>query len=349
MSIGHVGTKLASLAHRGEARRHAVGERLELKVLQRLDEHRYRVSFQEANHVVQSTVPLTVGSTVRATVTAVGEKLELRYVGADEVAVTMQDHAALGEDSLAQLARRYSVALQAGQRAVIEQEMTQAQEPETMAACGMFLSKLALPLESRTLRAVYDVQNWETNAAPAPRAAANPTAVISPVLVGIAEQLLASLQGNGADTQGDGDTQRQLAQRLLNEQDEGSVAYRYGILPILIDDQLLELDLVHFRERRKGEESPGVRRLVMTFSTGSLGRVEVLAQALGERLTIGIRTDSPAGREALAAQTTQLRELIGQLGWNVEAVSYQFDTQVGRAARHVIDHVLNADTLSRLV
>jgi hypothetical protein len=87
----------------------------------------------------------------------------------------------------------------------------------------------------------------------------------------------------------------------------------------------------------------------MTFSTGSLGRVEVLAQALGERLTIGIRTDSPAGREALAAQTTQLRELIGRLGWNVEAVSYEFDTQVGRAARHVIDHVLNADTLSRLV
>jgi hypothetical protein len=349
MTIAHVGTKLASLAHRGDARRHAVGERLELKVLQRLDEHRYRVSFQEASHIVHSTVPLGVGSTVRATVTAVGEKLELRYIGEDQVAVTMQDHAALGEDSLAQLAQRYSVALQAEQREIIEQEMAQAEEPEAMAACGMFLSKLALPLEGRTLRTLYDVQSWEANAARAPGAALHPSLGNSPVLVGVAEQLLSALQGGSADAQGDGDTQRELAQRLLNEQDEGSVAYRFGILPILIDDQLLELDLVHFRERRKGEDAPGVRRLVMTFSTGSLGRVEVLAQALGERLTIGIRTDSPAGREALAAQTTQLRELIARLGWNVEAVSYEFDTHVGRAARHVIDHVLNADTLSRLL
>jgi flagellar hook-length control protein FliK len=345
MTIHHVGSSPVALAR--QQRHHAVGEHLDLKVLRRMDERRYLVSFQDAQHVVSSTVQLNVGSTVRAVVTALGEKLELRYVGSSEVTVAMDDHAAVSEDALAQLAMRYSVALQPAQRAAIERAAEDAQQPDTMIEGGMFLSKLALPVDDTSLQAVYSAQRWGTggNAAATPTESPPPNAA---ALTKLAEQMLAALQPH-SDGDRDSDAERDLAQRLLNEQDEGSVAYSFGVLPILIDDQLLELDLVHFRERRREDAPSGMRRLVMTFSTPTLGRVEVLAQALGDRLTIGMVTDSLTSREILAARGAEVRDLLARLGWNVEAVSYEYNADVSRAARRVLTHVLNSETLSRWV
>ena len=287
---------------------------------------------------------------MRAVVTAVGEKLELRYVGEDSVAVVMDDHAAAGEDAIAELAGRYAVDLQAAQRTAIEQAMQNATaEPAAMVAGGLFLSKLALGVDAANLNALYGVQRWSSKA-PEPTSVEDSVEAepaTSPVQ--LAEQMLAALQEREADA---GDSQRdegELAQRLLNEQDDGSVAYRFGTLPVLVADQLIELDVVHFDERRREDRATGMRRLVMTFSTSSLGRVEVVAQALAERLTIAITTDSPQGRQALAASSQDVRDLIARLGWNIESVSCDVRERVDRAARHVIDHVLNGDTLSALV
>ena len=322
-----------------------------MRVLRQLDERRYLVSFRDGQHVVSSTVALNVGSTVRAVVTAVGEKLELRYVGEDSVAVVMDDHAAAGEDAIAELAGRYAVGLQAAQRAAIEQAMQNGSaEPTAMIAGGLFLSKLGLSVDPASLHALYGAQRWS---AKAPERTSDEDSVdatdaaTSPIQ--LAEQLLAALQEREPDAGDPQRDQRELAQQLLNEQDDGSVAYRFGTLPVLVADQLLELDIVHFDERRGEDRPAGMRRLVMTFSTSSLGRVEVVAQALAERLTIAITTDSTAGRETLAASTQDVRDLVARLGWNVESVTCDVRERVDRAARHVIEHVLNGDTLSALV
>jgi hypothetical protein len=70
---------------------------------------------------------------------------------------------------------------------------------------------------------------------------------------------------------------------------------------------------------------------------------------LAERLTIAITTDSAQGREALTASSQDVRDLIARLGWNVESVSCDVRERVDRAAHHVIEHVLNGDTLSALL
>ena len=341
MTVGDV--RSAAVVGRAQARadqqRHVPGDRVKMRVLRQLDDRRYLVSFHEGQHIVSSTVALNVGSTVRAVVTAVGEKLELRYVGADSVAAVMDDHSAGGEDAIDELAGRYAVELQAAQRAAIEQALQDAAEPADMIAGGLFLSKLALGVDASNLHALYGAQRWSTKA---PDVAATPS-------LQLAEQMLAALQQQDTDTDDPNRDQRELAQRLLNEQDDSSVAYRFGTLPVLVADQLIELDIVHFDERRREDRAAGMRRLVMTFSTSTLGRVEVVAQALAERLSIAITTDSPQGREALAASSQDVRDLVGRLGWNVETVSCDVRERVDRAARHVIDHVLNGDSLSALV
>jgi len=87
---------------------------------------------------------------------------------------------------------------------------------------------------------------------------------------------------------------------------------------------------------------------VMTLKTATLGRVEVQANAVGDRLSIAINADSAASSEALAAHADEVRELIARLGWNVEKISYDFSAVRDNASRHIVDHVLNTGTLSRL-
>jgi len=217
-----------------------------------------------------------------------------------------------------------------------------------MLAAGLFLGKLDLSVDPANLHALYAIQQWTrtADAQPIDEAFAPGPAAAPPA---IAAQMLAVLQENSTPTSAQGRDERERARRLLNEPDDSSVSYRFGVLPVLIADQLVELDIVHFRERRRDDAPADSRRLVMTFSTANLGRVEVVARALDERLAISIATESTQSRELLAAGAKDVRSLVERLGWNVESVSYDVAANVGRAARHVIDHVLSGDTLSTLV
>lgn len=351
MTVGDVTAAnfIGPIASRSEQQPHAPGDKVQMQVLRQLDDQRYLVSLRDTQRVVSSTLPLTVGSTVRAVVTVSGEKLELRYVGEDRVGTVLEDLEAHEEDSIGEHAERYAVNLQPPQRAAIEQAMQQVAEPEAMLAIGLFLGKLGLHVDTASLHALYAAQKWHANATDA-------TTMDDPSQIGLctqpallAEQMFAVLQESGSRTSAQDRDERERARRLLNEPDDSSVSYRFGVLPVLIADQLVELDIVHFRERRRDDAAASRRRLVMTFSTSNLGRVEVVARALAERLAISTATDSPQAREVLAAGAQNVRALVERLGWNVESVSCDVAPGVDRAARHVIDHVLNGDTLSALV
>jgi hypothetical protein len=283
------------------------------------------------------------------TITQIGAQLASVAVRTPEpVPATPQERPPVEEDALAALAAQYSVELQPVTHAVIWQAMQQTTDPIRVASNGIFLSKLGLPVHAASLQVLESVQRWEPASPPAP-AAIEVLATVSDVVTGLAEHMQYAVQAAGADAHGDDERRRKEAERLMNEQDGGSVAYRFGVLPVLIDGQLMELDLVHFREHREPQQPPGLRRLVMTFSTPTLGRIEVAAQALADRLAISITADSVQTQQALAARAGEVRELVARLGWNVDSVSYELDTSVARAARHVIEHVLTRDTFSKLV
>jgi hypothetical protein len=44
-----------------------------------------------------------------------------------------------------------------------------------------------------------------------------------------------------------------------------------------------------------------------------------------------------------------VRELVTQLGWNVESIQFDVDPLRTRAAREIVGHVLKSGTLDRLV
>ena len=372
MSISHLSSAHPTSATHGRTNEHrqnlekqfAPGEFVSLKVSRRLDERHYLVSLANSEHVVESSVRLEVGSKVRAAVVSVGEKLELKYVSTEEpvdLGQRLEEHETTA-DEIGTLERKYAIALDRMQRESIRELMNTAGNPAVMAVSGMYLGKLALPVESATLKALYASQVWSQSEVTASDAQAfassedlaqalgdaldsseSPVPTESEVDASDAGAFSANTDSN------DSGTRRDLAHRVLNTQDEGSVGYSYGLLPVMIGDELVELDLVYFRNHREVEPGQGIRRLVMSFSTAKLGHVEITAQAFGERLSIAIKTDSAVANHALAARVDEARELAGGLGWNVESVRYDLQVDTSRAARHIVEHVLNADTLSRLV
>jgi hypothetical protein len=159
----------------------------------------------------------------------------------------------------------------------------------------------------------------------------------------------ASMPETGGDSATDGGARRDLARSLLNTQDDGSIAYRYGTLPVLVAGQLVELDLVSFQQRRPRQFGEASRRLIMTLNTQSFGRVQVEARALGDRLTITFTGQSEGATQELARYADEIRELGSRFGWDVEAVRYGSDAQQGGAARHIVDHVLTAGSVDQVL
>lgn len=366
MSVTHIDSGNAS-PHESpsRARKHRVGDQLRLTVVQRLDATHYRAAFADGWQVVKSTIQLPVGASIRATVTAVGEQLELQYVGTDAVAAAMAQQEARSEDALSQYEQRHRVVLSPSDRSVLQKAFDEGVDLEIAAASACYLSKLSLPLDSETLQTVYRSQRWDENR-PSFATAADVTALRAPArhdmdrapIEAALNQIFhgqAPSQGQAAGDLGadsdDGDRrQRRLAAELLNQQDGGSVEYRYGVLPLLIADQLFELDLVYLRDRNAGiEPAKATKRMVMTLDAPSLGRVEVAANAIGERVAVVITTESEQSQQALAAETERVREMLDRLGWKIDGIRYEFGSVGTRASTRVVEHVLNGDSVSRLV
>jgi Flagellar hook-length control protein FliK len=385
MTVGKVDAASQAVVAQRRTLQVGVGQILDIKVLRQLELRKYLVVFGGEQHIVETSMSLMAGRTIRTSVAAVGDKLELKYVGMPPAA---EDEPSAPEgDLLTDLENRHAVSLSEAQRTAITHAMNAVPEPQLTAGAGLYLSKLALPLEADALDALYRAQTWQPPASAAtglantvPRtiaefAAASATTPLATMLrravnlqadsappdVGDSlgnEASMPAAQGLGFPITAQDATERDshdgarkddLAHQLLNEPDGGSVAYHYGTLPVMIADQLVELDLVYFRERLRTEGSSNTRRLVMTFKTENLGRVQIVAQALAEHLSVEISSETPDSNAALAAHSQDVTDLLARLGWNVDAVKYELRPDPPRAASHVIAHVLNADTLNRWV
>jgi len=345
-STAHVvgtGSRRAADGHvNGSFEKFKVGQRLDMSVLQQIEEQQYLVSMAGGQHVVDSLVPLNVGARVRAVVVSVGDRLELKYLSSDSEPAAVPDETSPGPSLLDTLQARYKVALDSDQHDSLEQAVSRAADPTSMALGGLFLAKSGHPVAEEGLQALYVAQRVDGNAANRSSAAGDVTQLVQSAAEGddSASAALAEMLGNAFTDDGGGD----LSRWLLNIQNEGSVAYRYGTLPVMVAGQLVELDLVHFQQRPTASTTTQIRRLVMTFDTQTLGPLQVEARALDNRLIITFTGQTAEAATELSAYSGEVRQLASRLGWNVEGVGYEYGSE-GRAARQIIDHVLSAGSV----
>ena len=353
-----------------------IGQHLRMQVLRQLEQQRYEVAFGGRRHVVESRVALQPGSQVSAQVEAKGEKLELRYLdtgpraGSPEQSldafVLPLEHGQAGDDAgpappwLAALAAQYRVPLDARAREAIERAAAKAGDPELMTRGGLFLQKLLRNVDAQDLEALYRTLSPGESSPVAAftqapiglddlSGADDVAATLADALEAPREAPGAQVPNVGAESDGgEGNEQDfQRAARLLNLQDEGSVAWRFGTLPLLVGGQLIELDLVMFRERDGQAKRGALRRLVMTLDTTHFGRVHVEARAVDSRLMVKMSAASSDAVEVLSAYGADVRAAIERLGWAVDDIRYEITAPHTGAAQSVVHHVLSAGTVDQ--
>jgi hypothetical protein len=388
MSISHVntGSQLTSAQSRNDIRQRQqwreqqVGDRIDVRIAKQIDQRHFLVSFGAEQHLVESAMQLPVGARIRAMVVAVGDKLELKYVetlpasdAAASAQVATQSTRSAGSAGLEELERRHAVVLTDAQRHLVQSLANGAASERLLMQSGLYLSKLSMPLNAESLSALHDIQAWPQKSeqqdqqmhAALPLAGDDAVAALSGLMrQAVDDDISAShaatndaqpltpdeeLSLRSATNDSSADSHEQLARDLLNFSDEHGRNHSFGSLPVLIDNQLVELDLVYFRNRAADPGRSNVRRLVMSFQSQTLGRVEIVAQSLADRLSIVLCSDSPVGSELLAEHAEQVRDLARRLGWNVDSLQYTAKAEPARAAQHVVDHVLSTDVLDRWI
>lgn len=149
-----------------------------------------------------------------------------------------------------------------------------------------------------------------------------------------------------------GDLNR-LAQWVLNAQTDGSVMHRLGTLPLLLGGRLIEVSVALFEQRREDVQKSGAqhRQLVFTLQTEHLGRVEVVARVIGERVRVSIATENENNTALAADHAEALRVSLVDAGWITDEVSYETRTVNARtgAVSSVVEHVISLDSMNRLI
>ena len=262
---------------------------------------------------------------------------------------------------------RYQVPLTSRDHGRLTAAMKTVPEPRNMALAGLYLAKLGLPLTPNSLDALYEVQDDSTAKRSIGPAALNLGGLVenlaprgqSAALEALVERMDLTLNrstgagaaltaGDDSQSRSDSEANGELARELLNVPAGATVARHYGTIPVLVSGQLLELQFVAFQHRQTGQEQNPVRRLFMTLDTAALGRLQITAQAQGNRLSVTFTSDSSQATEALATHAPEVRELVGRLGWQVDSVVYSTGRSTG-AAEIAMTHTLLDNTMDQLL
>jgi hypothetical protein len=281
------------------------------------------------------------------------------------------------------LSTRYQVPLTNHDHGVIATAMKAVSVPRNMALGGLYLAKLGLTLNPNSMQALYEAQSPSAgsssdaaaamelstlvpNLTPPVQSGLNaliermdstlngPTSATPPVDAAPLNSLLpdSTTDSNRGDHGSQGHTHSKsdsdLARELLNVPLGASVVRHYGTVPVLVSGQLLELQLVAFQHRETPQEPNPVRRLFMTLTTPALGRLQIAAQAQGNRLSVTFTVESAHATETLSSHASQVRELVGRLGWQVDSVVYGIGQPSG-AAQTAITHALLDSTMDQLL
>jgi hypothetical protein len=161
-------------------------------------------------------------------------------------------------------------------------------------------------------------------------------------------------QGGATTTDsGTQNTEQLIGQWVLNAQTDGSVAHRTGTIPLLVGNRLMEVEVALFEQRRNADPKADTRhrQLIFRLNTETMGTVEISARLAGDHVRVQVVSENDRAANSLSSETQALRTALGEAGWKVDEVVYETRSMGDRnaAASAVIDHVINQDSLNRVI
>jgi hypothetical protein len=355
----------------------AVGQIVEVAIIDRTGSGRYSVRINGEAHSAESAATHQPGSSVLAVVTSVGDRLELRAISSTEDPAVAQ--------TLATLAARLRIDLSAATQRLIVMAATNSAAKLATVRAGLFLVRLGEVVTPEALAALVVAQQASRQPIsiggekPADGLPTLSTSGINgsmhtigqlldhvmPPPDGAASGTVGGSGSHSADSEGQqqsagGDWSRHrenaeqssgqpIANQLLSLSDGGAVQYRYVTLPLLVGGALIELDMALFQQRSPAPTPGAPRRLIMSLNTNQLGVVRIVAQSIGSRLTVSLTSTSDRGVALLSTASAVMRDRLSALGWNVDGLRCEWAADVTPAGSDIIDHVLSTGLLNRAI
>lgn len=158
-------------------------------------------------------------------------------------------------------------------------------------------------------------------------------------------------QRAAGDTTGDGKQNPRMLNELhelLSDIGPNGLGVRYGTLPVLINGELVELELVMFKHRQQQSDPTPIQRLVMSIHTDALGTVSITAESLNQRLLVTISAETTDHAETLGTYAGDVRALAERLGWTVESVAYDVRSQNVKLAQRVMQHAVRQGVIDHV-
>jgi len=154
--------------------------------------------------------------------------------------------------------------------------------------------------------------------------------------------------GSMDNQQGDRHLEASAIHQLLNQVDANGLGARYGTLPVLINGELVELELVMFKHQQKEGDVEPIKRLMMSIHTRSMGTISVSAEALNQRLLVNISAPSVEHAETLGAYSQDVKQLAERFGWIVDSVAYEVRPHGVSLARRVMEHSIRQGVIDHV-
>ena len=141
-----------------------VGQTVNIKVQQRLDEQHYLAVMRGEVRKVYSERPLPVGETVDTVVVSVVDKLELRQIASEsKSSMPAPDTQIVAKPTdysdMRSVARFYRCNFTASELTTLQSAVDRAPNAEQMALAGLILNKRGIAVQPALLNALYDMQS----------------------------------------------------------------------------------------------------------------------------------------------------------------------------------------------
>jgi len=343
-SVPPVGAAAALLLQTGTdlAARLVLGQIVRAQVLEQQEGNRYLMRILGQTTLAESALPLKAGDVFQGRVVGLQDRVQLERVEVHDIQqdVDVSQHvgASRAAELIEDLFRRYRATLDPRDATALERLVARAARPERMALAGLILRKLGLALDAGLLESLA-----ETLARPA----------LAPI--GGAVEIEINEENSTQeidDSMRPAPAQWPAAQRVLNAQGGGSVAHQLGVLPLVFDGRVVEVELALFEEGEgRHQDTLRHRKLVVAFDTERLGRVQARALTAGDHIRVALGTETSAATNSLLRYGESLSRALAGAGWQVDELSHETRARPETSATvsAAVEHLITPGSINRVL
>ncbi len=138
---------------------------------------------------------------------------------------------------------------------------------------------------------------------------------------------------------------------LLNSQSDGTVSHRVTVVPFVINDKLVEVDMALFSQReQQQQDSIKHRKIALSLDTDMLGQVDIEINMADKHARININTENNLTTNELVQFMPQLKRDFSEFSIQLDELNYGTieKNKLGNVIGSVVEHYISQDSLSRV-